>query len=858
VRSVVRALVPDEDRDLLLGDLDERFRTIAAQRGAGAARWWYRRQALRLPPSLVGAALAGALTGLRQGGAWGWFLDGRRGLRTLHRRPAYALGFAATIGLGIGSAVIVGTVAWHAWLAPLPYPDSDGLVRVYELRGAGVAAVAGAGDSSEPAGSRLSPPLIEDWRRTPWQNLVGVAGASMDSPGWDEGGGRVTLRAHRVGAGFFELLGARPVAGRLTFREGADEVVASRTFVEAHLGGDAHAALDRVLTLDERPHRVVGVVDLGLGYPGPADLVLPLHWTEADLGPGMRGARYLEGIARLRPGATPAAAEAELTAWLREAATREPMHEGWSGRVIGLSADLAAPFRGALALLAATGAAFLLLAVVNVAGLVAARSLERREEDRVRRALGASRGALVRGSATEGLVLGGLGIGVTMALAWGLFPKVLEWLPADLPRRAAIHLGVGDVLVWSVGGLILAWLASVAGQGLTGAPPLRGGTRTVVPGWAGRRLLVVAQIGMTTTLLAAGALLAARFGDLRRTDLGFEPDGLQAAHLLLPPTVDQGPTARADAWERIVADLDARGWRAAVSNNVPLSGSTMNFGFTVEGDAEQAYGQYHSVTPGYFEVMGITLEEGRFFGPGEDAAVVVINRAFAREHFGGLDPVGRVIRLNGIDRTVVGVAGDTRHFGPDVAPPVEMYVPVRQDAWTFGTLLVRADAEASTALSAVVVEALPGHEAPSFAPWSHTVARWFAPLRIQLAVIAALGLIGTLLAALGLYTVLAFHQRARTREVGIRMALGARSMRVFGGTLRHSLALAVAGVGLGLIAWSLVVDRVSGVLGMDPGRGDWGLAAQVALAVLAVSTAAGLAPALRAIRVDPIESLRAD
>jgi hypothetical protein len=406
--------------------------------------------------------------------------------------------------------------------------------------------------------------------------------------------------------------------------------------------------------------------------------------------------------------------------------------------------------------------------------------------------------------------------------------------------------------------LALAWIAAVAGQALTGAPPLRGTTRTVVPGWAGRRLLVVAQIGMTTTLLAAGALLASRFTELTRTDLGFEPADLQAAQLLLPPTVGEGGTARADAWERIVADLGARGWSAAISNNVPLSGSTMNFGFEIEGGTEQAYGQYHSVTPGYFDVMGIPLEAGRFFGPGEDARVVVINRQFAAEHFAGMDPVGRVVRLNGVDRTVVGVAGDTRHFGPDVAPPVEMYVPVRQDAWTFGTVLVRAGDDEGAALAEAVVEAVPGHEAPVFSPWSQTVARWFAPLRIQLAVVAALGIVGALLAALGLYTVLSYHQRARTREVGIRMALGARSIGVFGGTLRHSVGLAVAGIAVGLVAWSAVADRVAGVLGVDPGYAGWGLAAWVGLAVLLVSTSAGLAPAVRAIRVDPIDSLRAD
>lgn len=847
-RALLERLTAAEDRAFVIADLDAHAGRIAAGQGDRAARRWYRAQLWKALPSLSVDAARRALGRSSHLGR-----DVHFSLRTVRTRPLYAIGFAGTLGLGLASALLVSAVAWSLWLSPLPLPESHELVRIYERENSRAL--------DEPNGlSWVSPPVFTDLELASLSTLTGVVAISDQAieVSRSRGGTRAQIDAYRVTDGFFEVLGLRPLHGRLEWQEGLREVIVSAAYWERELGGDPSEIGRRRLELDGEPHRVVGVVDLSGGYPRAKDLVLPLHFTEDALTEGMRGARYLTVVGRLQEGATVARAEAEVSTFISRLGETHPQNAGWGSHVIGLQDDLTAPFRDTLRLLLAAGVVFLFLAGVNVAGLVAARGVERRPEQSLRRALGATRGRISTAATIEGLVLGSVGVAAAIVLALLLLPLLVGVLPAGLPRRSQVALGWGTVATFAALGLAVSvgigWLGHHMSRGGRSLSP---GRRSTPRGAGGRQLLVVGQISLTTLLLLSSALVVGRMAQLRGTELGFVPDEVLYAPLVLPESQYSSPEAVWSFVREALDRLEARGVLAAALTNPPLSGSNMNFGYRAEGTTEQAWAQYHIVTERAFEVLGIVIEEGRGFEPGSEAPEIIVNRALAREHFADGEALGRTIRLLEVDRVVVGVTASTRHFGPDQPPPKEFFVPFAQDPWSVSHLVVRGDAEAGRRLQDVVASIDPGLPAPAVSSYAGRVSAWFTTLRLQVGVVGALGLIGALLAGLGLYTIIAYHVRSRSREIGIRRALGAPSGDLFGQALAQATGLGLVGAVIGLVSWVWVGGWVAGLLQIES-AGGWRSVAAVLAAVAVVAIGASVLPAIRSLRIDPREALRAD
>lgn len=857
-RVLVGLASRSEDRPLLLADLDERFGAIKREGGLGVARRWYWSQALRGTVAWLRPDL-----GLLHRRTWeGTLGDVRQGVRVLIRRPLYTAGVAGTLALGLASAAAVLSVGWHVWLAPMPFPDPDRVARLYELDLRQDLSAVGQGIGARR--SRLSPPLVEDLRTLDWTTVTAVAGVSENVVDWareDETSRVSTLLASPE---LFDILGIVPIAGR-TLSEDADavEVVLTEPFWQRAFGADVEALGGTAMMLGGVSHTVVGVVRMPPGYPDEADAVTRLTFDSDELVEGMRGARYLDVVARVNPGHTVAEASAEMNRIMQALGERHPNHGGWGGEAVVLADDLVRPYRGVLTLLLAAGGVFLLLAVVNVGGLVSARAVEVRPERAIRLALGASERRLLRGALIESVLLGAIGGGVGLVCAYWLLSPVSALVPQDVPRLEQVRLSAG-----LGGSIILVGLVSGLAVGLLGFAMSRGSSPAVVRGpnaatsaLLGRRLLVVGQVALTTLLATAGAGVLRQVVTLQGVDTGFRPEGVAASPMVLMEEQYPTPEARRAVWRGLLEGLQSRGLKAAIASNPPMSGSNMHYGFRVDAESEQGYGQYHSVSAEYFGVMGIEVVEGRVFGPQDDEgseAVLVVNEALARERFAPQSAVGREIDVVGTSRTIIGVVRSTRHFGPDEDAPEELYVPLGQDTWGFGHVLVRDETgNVQLALASVAPEVDPALVVPPPHPYTDYVRDWYAALRLQLVIVGVLALVGTTLAALGLYALFAYYVSARQREIGVRMALGASSTRMFSDVVRQGIVLVTTGLIIGFGTWYLLLPLTSNFLG-DVDVRDPGVSIAVAVLVGAVATLASAVPAWRTVGIDPAVTLRSE
>jgi predicted permease len=868
-RWLVTVLTPAEDREFLLADVCEGWRARRSRSGRAAAWRWYWWQAMRALPARLSAAREAAEprgAGWRSGGTGPAV---RLALRSLARRPLYAAGVALTLGIGLGAASAVAAVAWGIWFRPLPYPDAERVVRLYEVNlrpGAeGEAAPVSASTTPPSRWNAVSPPLLEDLRTASFTTIENVATVSSGALEWTTGVAVQRISSQHVSPEVFDVLGIRPVLGRVLTRSAGDrEVVLTEAFWRRAFGG-ASDVLNRSLMLDGRSYAVVGVVPTTSGYPEDADVWAPLLFEESALQEGMRGARYLDVVARVRAGHTVADAAAEVDGFVRALADVHPMHREWGGHVVALRENMVRPYRGVLAMLIGAGLLFVLLALVNVAGLVAAKRADDRRARTIRLALGASHGRILQEGVVESTLLGLAGAVVAAAGAMWVIAPIKRLMPPDVPRLSQISLSAGLLCVVMLSGLLVGVLVGVLGHVMSGVrdQPSVGRNRDAGrPGVRGRRALLITQVALTTWLLLGGVALVRYVSSLRAVDTGFRAAGVMTAPLTLSiQRQGASPEQSHLFWSDLLDRLEARGVTAAVGTNPPVGGSTMRYGYAISGDESRYWAQYHTVSPAYFDVLGIRIAAGRAF-EAEDAAggapVVIINDVMASAHFPNEDPVGRTIRVVSTDRTIVGVANATRHFGPDTEPPAELYVPLAQEPSPFAHALIRSGPGVTSSLLAQVVKAIDASlPAPPLAPFENYVTTWFAPLRLQLVIIGVFAAAGVILAALGLYALVAYLVSNREREIGIRLALGERTPVLFRRILGDGLAMSAAGVVIGLAAAGAtrgVVGRL--VNGVDPA--DPIVVLVVALLVPGVAVAASLLPARRAIRVDPIVTLRAD
>jgi putative ABC transport system permease protein len=804
----------------------------------------------------------------------GLLQDLRYALRTLRRSPGFTLVALATLALGVGATCAVFTVLSAVLLRPLPFADPGRLVMVWETM---------PGNGARGA----APANFLDWRRES-RSFAALAGYFEDTR--TVGGDRPErVDVASVSGNLFSLLGARAAVGRtlLPADDGVDAeraVVVSHAYWRSHLGGGP-AALGRTLVLDGVPHTVVGVMGEGFDFPERTQLWLPSRGGVPDLAgfPGDLGSardlHYFNVVGRLAPGVSIDAARAEMRTLASSLAARYPdLQKGLGINPVPLRDALTGRVEPVLLTLFAAVAAVLLIGCVNLANLLLARGAGRAREMAVRAALGAGRGRLVAQMLAESVVLAVAGGACGLALAWsavGLLPEAIE-----LPLRGTVAVD-GRVVAFALGvsmlsGLLFGALPTLRAARAAPAPGLEGargdgGSRAARrPG----RARVVAEVAVALVVVTCAGLLVNSLVRLLRVDPGFRAEGVLTFRVDLPGEAYPQP-ARAAFFQRLVGGARALPGVAAAGavTNLPAGGGQMNRGFRIEGRpaparADEMTLDYQVVEPGYFGALRIPRADGRALGDGDAAGaprVAVVNRALARRWFPGESPLGRRIALGDPDRrdswyTVVGVVGDVRHGGPERGAQPEAYVTLRQDpARAMSVTLAAAPGTDPRALAAPVralVRALdPTLPVTDVRTLDEALAGTLARRRFVTALLAAFAAMALLLAAVGVYGVMAAAVAGRTREIGVRIALGARAGEVLGMVARQGMSLVAAGVGLGLAgalaATRAVAGMVYGVGTADP--------ATFALAVLVLSAAGLLAcwlPARRAARVNPMTVLR--
>jgi putative ABC transport system permease protein len=805
----------------------------------------------------------------------GWTGDAIQALRGLRRAPGFAVVVVLTLTLALGATVAVFSVVHGVLLRPLGVDAPDRLAALLEVH--------------PPTGIRSSPTsagTLRDWRTglretarvEAWEPVLRTL-EDPDAP--------AELVGAEVTPGFFGLLGVEPVLGR-GFVEAdappdapAQAVLLTWDFWQERFGANP-GVVGRRLPLDGTDREVVGVLPPSVPLPGAeARVVLPSAFAPRDA--TNRGTRTLHAVARLLPGATLEELDARVATLSREIAETYPASaRGWSARALPLRDHLLGPVERPLQV--AFAAVLLLLGVagVNVANLLLVRAADGRREMAVRAALGAGRARLVRIRLAESLVLGiaggagGLVTGLLLqralsALEPGILPRSVTASPE--PVVVAFGLAAAVLVGLAVGVLPAVRSAESAvedlARGTGGAGP------ATDRGWA-RRGLVVLQLAVTVVLLVGAGLLVRTVAELGSVDPGFEPEGVVAARISLDDR-RYPDDARAGAyWDEVVRRVRALpGVEAAgVASTLPMDRVSASFDLPTRSEAMAGVGwgeapqaDLRIVGDGYMEALGFRLGAGRFLDAGDRAdapGVAVVNRSLAELFWPGEPAVGRRLQTvwqhDGL-LEVVGVVEDTRFYGPARDPRPEVFLPAGQVPWDFMTVVARvaeqgpSPAAALEAVERTVVEVDPRTPPQAVFPVTSLVAATTAAERFYAILLGGFAVLATALASAGVYGVLAYGVRLRSRELGVRLALGASRGEILARVLRSGLGLAGTGIVLGLAATIPAGGAVSGMLFGVEARDPLTLGS-VAGVLVAMAALACLLPAWRASRLDPVRVLR--
>jgi len=798
----------------------------------------------------------------------GWFerllQDVRYGARTLRRSPGFTIVALSTLALGIGATTAMFTVVHAVLLRPLSYPRSDRLVRIaYDYPKSPFITEGGISD--------------RQWvdARSRYRMFSRVAAFTPGLVTLTNAGDPVRLQEASVAAGLFETLGIMPALGRTFGRD--DELVGGEPVVilgdalwRERFGADSNV-VGRPITLDGVRHTVLGVMPQGFAYPLDARLWRPLR---LQLAPNRF--QILSVIGRLRDGATRAQALAELDALAAADRARDSM----VARVTPLKDTVVGDVTRSLLVFAGAVGLVLLIACTNVANLLLMRATTRRREMAVRAALGAGRRRLVRQLVTESALLW-VGAGVAGAgIAVAGVRALLALAPAGrIPRHGEIGVdavALAFALVVSLGtGLIFGLIPALRATGSSVRDALAASARTMT-GRDGRLrgALVMAEIAFALVLLTGAALMMESFIRLRRVELGFRPEGLASLTVDLPDATYQSAPAMQAAHEAVLDRLEKiRGvTSAAAVNFIPLGGPMIRGDIKVDGRTlpPSYLVAKPSVSPGYFRTMGIRLRLGREF-TAQDAAssphVVIVSESVARQIWPDLSPIGQRISNKDVPGpgdwlTVVGVVDDVGQTSIDVHREPAIYQPIQQLTQTFFlghmSFIVRAVGDPALLLPMMrraLRDVDPNQPIGSIGTVESAISATVAEPLFQARLIGAFSIVALVLAAIGIYGVVAYSVAERTREIGIRVALGAGRGDVVGMVLRRLLVLLVPGVALG-VAGALATTRVLSSLLFEIRPDDPATFISVAVLLAAVAIVAGMMPARRASRVDPLVALK--
>jgi putative ABC transport system permease protein len=785
--------------------------------------------------------------------------------RTMRKSPLFAGVAVLTLALGVGANTAIFTLVNAVLLRPLPFPDPDRLVFIWEET-----TMFGLKDSVVAMGN------YSEWRARSHsfqqmgaleQNLFALTGT----------GEALQVHGSIVTASLFDTLRVRPAMGRL-FREDEDRPGAAKVVILSDglwhrvTGGDPNI-VGKSLTLNDEEYEVIGVMPPGFHFPyRDNDLWAPVGTAYRAAEFTNRGRHNWMVAARLAPGVSVARANQEIRAIAGHLERQYPgTNTGVSAFVAPMRDHFVNESRGTLWILLAAVGFVLLIGCANIANLLLARAAGRRREIAIRTAVGAGRGDLVRQLLTESLVLalaGGL-VGLLFSL-WGM--RFLEKLvPSGIAAISTLHVD-GRVLGFTLAvslltGLIFGLAPALQALRVDLHQVLKqgGGGRNATAGRAVERGLVIAEVALAFVLAIGAGLLIQTFARVRGVDPGFPVKNLLVARLVGSNhryhTVEQFNGLYNEVLRRVTVLPGVVS--AGFSNGVPIAFKGWVNGFEIEGRPGMANSNFRVVTPGFLNTLGVRLVEGRQIEPfdqGEPPTGAVVNQAFQRRFWPNESALGKRFRfgseLGWIQ--IVGVISDVRQAGLDVPPKAEMYLSAAQVPVPASFLLVRTTHDPARLAGAVrqaVRAAAPDIAIAEINTMDEILDREVSSRKIQMTLLSLLAGVALLLASLGIYGVLAYLVSRRTQEIGIRMALGAGPAEVLRAVLGEGLALSAAGIAIGLAAALLLTRLLARLLfGVTPT--DLATFAAVAGLLVAVAAIASWLPARRAMRVDPVLALR--
>ena len=790
--------------------------------------------------------------------------DIRYALRSLAKRPAFTAIAVITLALGIGANSAIFSVVNAVLLRPLPYADPSRLISF----------------RSNQSGPDLAD--VEAQSKT----FSSLGGMVMQPLAYTAGAEPIQLQIGQVTGGFFETLGVKPERGRFITTEddknGAPFVVVfSHDVWVKHFNRDEQI-LGKAIPLSGNMYTIIGVM--------PETFVTPAVNTESwtavhvsnPVAANHRGVHFLRTYGRLAPGVTMEQARAEMQVVDRNLAAQYPDENKNRNTVLfALHERIVGDTRQSLFILFAAVSFVLLIACANFANLLLARAAERQREFVIRGALGADRWRLIRQLLTESLLLSLAGGAVAVVLAFWGTSLLVAFKPENLPRLTELGvdarvlgftLGI-SILTGLVFGLAPAWTAARGGAG----DALKEGGRSATAGSARQRLrsaFVVGELAVALILLVGAGLLVKTFWKLRSVEPGFNPDNMITMRVELPETRYKDVASQTRFRKQVLAGMNSLPRvQAAMISELPLSGDSLNHDFLVENRPPIAPGdepsvETRSVLGDYFKVMQIPLQRGRDFGPQDfdDKAprVGVANEALVRQYFQNEDPLGKRVRWardpQGAWITIVGVVGDVKHFGLDLPEEPGLYTPYTQiNPWKrWMSIAARTQGDVAGTAQALKQEIwkvdsqLPVTRVETM---SEVAASSFAERRFNMSLLSLFAGLALVLAAIGIYGVMSNAVTQRTQEIGIRLALGARTVDVLNLIIRNGMTLVGIGVALGLAgAFALTRLMTSLLFGVTPT--DALTIGVVSAVLIVVAFLACFIPARRATKVDPLVALR--
>jgi putative ABC transport system permease protein len=809
----------------------------------------------------------------------GLLQDLRFALRQMRKTPGFTAVAVITLALGIGANTAMFSVIDGVLLRPLPFKAPSDLYTLWERN------IKMGYDQNPPAAANF-----RDWRD---RNQVFEQLAAFDpSKSFDLSGNDKPERVDgaAVSPGLFELLGVAPIIGR-TFSSNEDQLGQERMILLSYglwrrrFNAD-RSVVGRHITVDGRDFTVVGVMPSSFQFPGDTGTVLNIFtapraqaWVPLALTPQewkARSSHYLSVIGRLRSGITPDKAQAQMNS-IEQELDHEYPHEyiGSDVKIVPLGAQVVGSFRSALLVLFGAVAFVLLIACANVANLLLARATSRRREVAIRSALGATGARLIRQLVTESVTVAGTGGILGMLLAFWAIRLVTTLLPSNFPRTSEIHLNSPALLFTAIvsiaTGVIFGLVPALQSSKVHITQSLKQGERGA-EGFVRSRLrsaLVISEVALALVLLIGTGLLLRSFSHLQAVNPGFQPDHVLTLEISLPDARYPDPQKAAFFAQLLDRVRSLPGVESAGAiGHVPLGGDIDSYAMQVEGRAplpnEYANPDCHVVMPGYFQSMKVPLVEGRFFDGRDNLQsphVVIINDIVARNVFPNENPIGRSLRMgfNGFSGEIIGVVRHTSHLTLDSAPVEEVYTPYLQAPfWSKLSLTVRT---ASTPLAVAqpiqdLVRSMDSDEPVAKVRTMDDVAQAsVATPRFRTVILGSFGFAALLLGAIGLYGVMSYSVTQRTREVGVRMALGATRSQVIMLVLREGFRLTLAGVAIGIIGALALMHLISSML-YEVHPTDPLTFAGVSVFLGAISLLANCLPARRAAKVDPMVALR--